>query len=278
MSAAFSRNSPESGAKGPERKAQRSQLAARSSQSLVTWGPVAAVLVSIGVYGGGQFLGGLLAAGVPALQGWSEERILDWFSNSTIGQSLLMLSFATVSLLLLYAFLRQRKSGFRALGLIRPKLRDIGYALVGLGLYLPLFIAVTVGLTQLLPGLDVDQEQQIGFDNVAGTPELALVFVSLVVLPPLVEEILMRGFLYSGLRTRLKKWPAALITSVLFAIAHLQLGSDAPLLWIAALDTFILSLVLIYLRDLTGSLWASIGLHALKNGIAFLALFVFHVA
>ena len=43
------------------------------------------------------------------------------------------------------------------------------------------------------------------------------------------------------------------------------------------LDTFILSLVLIYLREKTGGLWASITLHAFKNGVAFVALFALHI-
>jgi membrane protease YdiL (CAAX protease family) len=60
----------------------------------------------------------------------------------------------------------------------------------------------------------------------------------------------------------------------LFAVAHLQFGSGAPLLWIAAIDTFVLSLFLIYLKDKTDSLWAPILLHMLKNFIAFMALFV----
>jgi membrane protease YdiL (CAAX protease family) len=70
-------------------------------------------------------------------------------------------------------------------------------------------------------------------------------------------------------------WACA-ITSSLFAIAHLQVGSGEPLLWSAAVDTFVLSLILIYLREKTGSLWTSVGLHSLKNFIAFLGLFVFH--
>lgn len=247
----------------------------------VPWGPVAAILVSIGVYFGGfggSILGTLLVTAYAVLQGLSANQITDWITNSALIQFFLILSFQTVSLLLLYAFLRSRKAGFRELGFRRPKVGDVGYALVGFGLYLPVYIAVVVGLTRLIPGLDVEQEQQIGFENVAGAPELALVFVSLVILPPLVEEILARGFLYSGLRAQLPKIHAALITSLLFAAAHLQFGSGAPLLWVAAIDTFILSMVLVYLRELTGSLWASIGLHALKNGIAFLALFVFHLA
>jgi membrane protease YdiL (CAAX protease family) len=70
--------------------------------------------------------------------------------------------------------------------------------------------------------------------------------------------------------------PAVILTSLIFASAHLPEGGAAGLLYIAALDTFILSLVLIYLREKTGGLWASITLHAIKNGIAFVALFVLH--
>jgi membrane protease YdiL (CAAX protease family) len=70
---------------------------------------------------------------------------------------------------------------------------------------------------------------------------------------------------------------AALLTSAIFAAAHLPEGGSGGPLYIAAIDTFILSLVLIYLRIKTGNLWASITLHALKNGVAFVALFVLHV-
>jgi membrane protease YdiL (CAAX protease family) len=59
----------------------------------------------------------------------------------------------------------------------------------------------------------------------------------------------------------------------LFGVAHLQFGSGAPLLWVAALDTFTLSIVLCYLREKTGSVWAGVFLHAIKNAIAFVALF-----
>jgi len=94
------------------------------------------------------------------------------------------------------------------------------------------------------------------------------------VLPPLIEETVFRGFVYSGLRTKLKPVVAALITSAVFASLHLEFGNGKPLLWVAALDTFTLSMVLCYLRQKTNSLWPGIVLHALKNGLAFMSLFV----
>jgi membrane protease YdiL (CAAX protease family) len=94
------------------------------------------------------------------------------------------------------------------------------------------------------------------------------------VLPPIVEETVFRGFIFTGLRGKLKFVWAAVLTSLLFATAHLEFGSGKPLLWVAGLDTFTLSLALCYLREKTGSLWPGILLHALKNGVAFLSLFV----
>ena len=70
---------------------------------------------------------------------------------------------------------------------------------------------------------------------------------------------------------------AALITSIIFATAHLEFGEGAPLLWVAAIDTFVLSLALVYVRERTGRLWGSMGVHALKNTVAFVSIYIFHV-
>ncbi|HVX57224.1 MAG TPA: CPBP family intramembrane glutamic endopeptidase, partial [Candidatus Saccharimonadales bacterium] len=114
-------------------------------------------------------------------------------------------------------------------------------------------------------------------NDVQGALPMTLTFISLVVLPPLAEEIMVRGFLYSSLKKALPTIWAVLITSGLFAAAHLPEGGASGPLYIGAIDTFVLSLVLIYLREQTGNLWASITLHACKNGFAFVTLFVLHV-
>jgi membrane protease YdiL (CAAX protease family) len=88
---------------------------------------------------------------------------------------------------------------------------------------------------------------------------------------------MMRGLLYSSLRKAMPVVTAGVVTSALFAIAHLPEGGSGGPLYIAALDTFVLGLVLVYLRQKTDGLWASMSLHALKNGIAFIALFLVHV-
>lgn len=246
----------------------------------VTWGPAAAVLVTFGAYFAGlaaQLVAGLTMYSVLLVLRWPESRIEDWVTHATLAHFFMTLALAAAVLALVWTFMRYRKATPAMIGLIKPKLKDIGYALVGFILYLPVYLGLISILMNLIPALDVEQEQQIGFEQAAGA-ELILVFMALVIFVPIVEEILVRGFLYSGLRSKFSKLPAALITSILFGVAHLQLLSGQPPLWVAAVDTFTLSLVLIYLRERTGGLWASIGLHALKNGVAFLALFVFHFA
>ena len=125
---------------------------------------------------------------------------------------------------------------------------------------------------------NMNQKQDLGFSTATTGLPLGLIFISLVILPPLVEEALFRGFLYGGLRGKLKPISAALITSALFALPH-TFGNDAgaSLLWVASVDTFLLSLILVYLREKTGSLWPGIFLHMLKNGLAFASLFLFHL-
>jgi membrane protease YdiL (CAAX protease family) len=179
---------------------------------------------------------------------------------------------------LLYLFLRRRKSNFKAIGLKgRVNFKDVGFAVLGLIVYFAIYAFAINILSSSIHSFNVNQQQQIGFNQAHG-PQLILVFISLVILPPIVEEILVRGFLYTSLKKYMPKIWAVLIASTLFAAAHLpEGGSGAPLLWVAGVDTFILSTVLIYLRDRTDKLWSSMMVHAMKNGVAFLSLFVFHV-
>ncbi len=245
-------------------------------RSLVTWGPVAAVLVTIGIYYVSQFLGAMIVSlGYALVHPNAIAQLRGWLTTSIDAQFFFIVTVEAITLGLLYLFLRARKASFRSIGLRQPKLKDFGFVLVGFGIYFPLLLALFAAIKRFVPKINLEQKQQLGFESAHGGA-LVLVFISLVILPPLVEEILARGFLYSGLKRHLPTAAAVLITSLLFATAHLQIGSGAALLWAAACDTFLLSLVLIFLREVTDGLWASIGLHMLKNMIAFVALFVIH--
>jgi membrane protease YdiL (CAAX protease family) len=249
-----------------------------TKNSHVTWGPIAAILVSFLIYFISQYSAAVVILIYPLIKHWDMTQISAWLEQSAIAQFFNIALVEALAIFLLWAFLRYRKTDFKAIGWNRrPKWEDLAYMFAGFGAYFVSlnFILVPV-LKWLIPALNFEQKQDIGFVSAHG-PALILVFISLALLPPLVEETLVRGFLYTGLRTKLPVYAATIITSIIFAIAHLQLGNGQPALWIAAIDTFTLSLFLVYLRQKTGSLYAPVGLHFLKNSLAFLAIFVFHI-
>jgi len=165
--------------------------------------------------------------------------------------------------------LSHRKMSLASIGLGRkPKWPDLLRGIIGFAAFYALLIVATIILNILFPNLDKGT-QDVGFNNLNGTTANLIAFVALVILPPLGEEPLVRGYLYSGLRSRLKFIPALVITSILFGAAHLQTGAGSELLWAAAANTFILSAVLVYLREKSGALYAGMLVHMLNNAIAF---------
>lgn len=135
--------------------------------------------------------------------------------------------------------------------------------------FLPYFL-LSSGLlmlaTAVFPAIDVNQKQELGFSTSIFGSELALAFVVLVVVAPLVEETLFRGYLYGKLRPKIGHIGSMLLVSLCFAVLHGQAN--------VGIDVFALSIVLCLLREYTGSIWAGVLLHALKNGLAFYLLFI----
>lgn len=162
---------------------------------------------------------------------------------------------------------KKRKTTRLEIGLQRlPIWMDLLWVVAGVIAYLILTTLVSSLGMALLPFVDATQVQETGFSQLASRPEYILAFISLVIVAPVAEEILFRGYLFGKLRKFAPLWVSILITSLLFAIVHFQ--------WNVGLDVFALSIVLCILRVVSGSLWPSILLHMLKNGIAFYFLFI----
>lgn len=245
----------------------------------VPWGPRSAVTMTVAIYFAAQIAVGILLSIYAGVRHLNIDEVTSQTDNSALGQFVLVFLVETITLVLLFWFLKRRKATLADIAIRRtPKWKDALYALTGFAIYFPAYIVVVQVVQALVPNLNVNQKQELGFQSTTSGGMLWLVFIALVVLPPLTEELLIRGFLYSGLRRGYPKLKAMIITSVIFGIAHLQIGSGNALLWIAAIDTFVLSIVLVELRERTGNLWASMGLHMIKNGLAFLGLFIFHLS
>ncbi len=147
-----------------------------------------------------------------------------------------------------------------------PSWTDILISPAGLIVYLIVSSLLTLLASHVIPGFDINQAQDVGFDQLGSRLEYIAAFVTLVIIAPLAEEGLFRGYLYGKLKKTNQIWIAIIVTSVTFGALH---GA-----WNLAVDTFALSVILCLLRESTGSLWASILLHMTKNGIAFYFLFI----
>ncbi len=235
--------------------------------------PYVSVLLLALVFFAAQFVASILLTLYPALRNWTEAQGIAWLQESVSAQFMYILLAETIIVLTILKILKWINVRYRHIGLVKPQLRDVGYALIAYGLYFLASLLIRIIARPLLTGIDFDQEQQIGFETAYSTGELLMTFASLVILPPIAEEILFRGFLFTSLRAKYKYRTSVIVTSALFGLAHLQFGSEAPLLWVAAIDTFVLSWFLCNLREQTGSLWPPMLLHAIKNAVAFVLLF-----
>jgi uncharacterized protein len=90
-------------------------------------------------------------------------------------------------------------------------------------------------------------------------------FIAAVIVAPVVEEIFFRGFLFQGFRKSYGWIPAILLSSFIFAAAHLDLASLIP--------TFILGIILAYVYHRSNSLWPGIIIHFLINATSTLAVY-----
>jgi membrane protease YdiL (CAAX protease family) len=205
----------------------------------------------------------------PLLGGINDSVLLETLFGAVVYVLLLLVAVGVPYVVFKY----DKKQFLALLGLNRrPKWNDLGRAAVSFLAYYGILFTVIAVLTVAAGawGFDIqsllNEEQNIGFAKTGNSSlQLFLIFISLAIIPPICEEVVMRGFLFGKLSQKLKFWPAAILTSLVFAVAHGQ--------WNVAIDTFVLSMVLCYLRVSTGSLWAGVIVHIFKNSLAFVLLF-----
>ena len=249
----------------PTEQIKTNEQAQETNKRTLGWGPAAAIFVSLGAY----IISQLILVFPITIISYVNKSAADDFSGYLSDNPWLELLLSGISALtlglVLWIFLKYRKRSFKDLGFKKPKLSDFGWLAVAVIVYF-ILLSISLTLAGLVPGFNADQQQDVGYSGIAGA-QLILAFIGLVILPPLAEEMMFRGFMYRGMASKWPKILSALLTSFLFGLVHFQ--------WNVGVDVFVLSLVLIALYEKTKNLWMCVSLHALKNFIAFLALFVF---
>lgn len=147
-----------------------------------------------------------------------------------------------------------------------------------------LWLVLAVGVTLLLlpvrglVGLIVQQLFGGGMEGMQSRLDLLLgsdlswprFFATLLgagLLAPVAEELFFRGFFYTALRQRLGIAAAVTISSLVFAIGHIDsLGVVAA--------SFIMGVAIALAYEYTRSLWVAIAIHVFNNSLATVVLYV----
>jgi len=178
-------------------------------------------------------------------------------ANSIVYASLILGIFGVIGF--------QDKSPFEIFGL-EPSLfpRAAGTGLLWLVLTYPLILAAQ-GLVQKIFGSADDAQLIVKYflEHPDFKHRAAVIFMA-VILAPIAEEILFRGYFYGVIRRYGGRIPALMISSLLFAAIHVHLPS--------LLGLGILAMILCFLYERTGSLWASITMHAAFNASTIVVL------
>lgn len=208
---------------------------------------------------------------------------IDLFSNSEIvkneAQGLLII-YKDLFLLVLfggyYLFLGSRVKGMFGKG---RDLRNIGLGIATWFIAVPIASLVSNSIELGLRFLRQKPEEQTVVHYLKETmvrPELFLTLAFfIIVITPILEELLFRGFLQSWLRSVLGlKWAIA-ITSILFSLFHFSSEQSWDNLIILSV-LFVLSCFLGYIYERQRSLFAPIGLHATFNAVTVMMIFFNH--
>lgn len=213
-----------------------------------------------------QLVGGLVLVATGVLA----PSLLDPDEGATALLAVVVASQAA-GLLLVLLLLRRRAVAIGPLvGPIRPFGRHLW---IGAGLGVASIIAsltvvrVLVGIT----GSDAAPEQLLTGDIIDSPVKMLLAVLIAVVLAPLAEELIFRGLLHRNLRRRMSVVPATIISSVLFALVHVDVVLSQP---IALIGLTLAGAVMAIAYERTGSLVVPVVIHAVYNATMLVALVV----
>jgi membrane protease YdiL (CAAX protease family) len=176
-------------------------------------------------------------------------------------------SFIVVFLELIYIFpaliiLSIRHANYKLLGY---RSFNPAFILIGFALLVPAYLITIINNSIFLAfGKNIQANEIIRLLNTLSSP-YAFIFTG-VILAPIVEETFFRGFLFAGFRQRFGFNKAALLSSAIFAAAHLQPSALVP--------TFILGYIFSYLYQKSNSIFPGMVMHFLVNGFSLVTIFV----
>lgn len=118
-------------------------------------------------------------------------------------------------------------------------------------------------------GVDTMQDSVKLLKDSSDYSVIALMSFAAVIVAPLCEETLFRGYLYPVAKKFTGPWVGCVVTSLVFAAAHGSLMALLPL--------FLFAMVLTFLYEKTGSIWAPIVTHLCFNATTVIVQLAFRI-
>jgi membrane protease YdiL (CAAX protease family) len=172
---------------------------------------------------------------------------------------------AVVGFGVVWYYLKKYKVGWKTVGWRKVGIvRALTY-LLGILLFFILASAAILTLVSILiPSFNANQSQSNQFIPDVHT-HTSVALIALVLLPPFLEETIFRGFLFPALAKKWGVWIGAIVSSIIFGLAHWQAN--------ISIYTFVLGLLLCFMYVKLKSIVPGIFVHMLNNYLAFIALY-----
>jgi membrane protease YdiL (CAAX protease family) len=178
---------------------------------------------------------------------------------------LLALVLAGLASLLIMGLQLRKQQRHQLIGVFTPNKWTWGRTIAaGIGLTVATLTLNALYSRVVLQDKDSQAQTTAIVKGLSGTGAKVIGFLAIVVIGPIVEEMLFRGYLQTALSKRMKPWLAIVVASCAFAAIHLQPAAFPMLALVGGVFGF--------LNYRTGSLRVSMALHMLNNGLAFAAL------
>ena len=155
----------------------------------------------------------------------------------------------------------------RTFGWRRPRLADIPYTAAGFAIALGARFIVAIVANALSGGKAGEESSNVSLSRVTFAAVALLVFVA-VVCAPVIEEMVFRGLMLRTFMRKMSFWPAALLSSLVFALLHTYEVATLVGAITLACAVGTLALTNCVLVRMTDRLTPGIGVHAISNGLS----------
>lgn len=182
-----------------------------------------------------------------------------WFDNDLYAGTLMGLTIAIILISGVYFIaLRPKKLSWSEVGIKKFTVKD--WKIIVIFSIILMVGAVIIMLLTIFIGNSWENSKTEAIQQNVTFLTVLIAFISAAIISPIYEEIFYRGFIYRWLRTRIGFIGAILLSAIIFTIIHIPTYNAMPV-------NFFSGIIFALAYERTNSIWPSVMIHGLTNGI-----------